>query len=102
MKRVVSIVSMVLALMTSMLITAQPANAYIAGCTFGFSSAGAFASCDKGDSAYYQVKVLCMNRFTNASRWAEGPWVPRGGQTPSTVTCSWYERYYGSPWAQGS
>lgn len=102
-RRITLAVASVVMMITASLTFAAPANAYIAGCAFGYSSVGAYAHCNKGDSAYYQVRVLCANRFTGGSRTVAGSWVPRGGQTPSVVSgCAWYEHFYGTPWAQGS
>lgn len=88
------------------LAVAAPANAYVGNCTLGYNIGGhigAYAYCSQGDSATYQVRVLCKNKFTKNSRWVSGPWVKRGGQTPSTVSsCAWNEAFYGTPYAQGS
>jgi len=102
-KRLATIVSAVIMFIAPIFVWASPASAYIAGCQVGYSSVGAYAHCSQGDSASYRVVVLCQNRFTLDSRNVYGPWVPRGGQTPSVVSgCEWYEHFYGTPWAQGS
>lgn len=102
-KRLVVVATSVAAFIIMTLALATQANAYVGNCALGYSSAGAYASCSQGNSASYRVGVWCQNKFTLSSRAAHGPWVPRGGQTPSVVSgCEWYEHFYGTPWAEGS
>jgi hypothetical protein len=88
-------------------VVSAPAQAYVANCVVGYNLngyVGAYAHCGGGTSTWYQVRVLCQNIFTKASVVRYGPWMPKSGQYPSTISgCEhWYQAFYGTPWVQGN
>lgn len=91
----------------SSMVMAAPANAIVWGCTTGYSTVGAFATCSNADNRTtdkYSVAVLCQNWFTKQSRVVYGNQVTVNSTTPSTVQgCGAFESFYtqgGPPWVK--
>lgn len=96
------LVSTILFSVSLAIMTPGAAHASVWNCSSGFGSAGAWAYCRNGDSANFQVVVVCQNVVTLSSRYQYGPARPVGGSQPSTTSCQWYERFSGQPWAKGA
>ena len=82
------------------IVSSTPAEAVVWNCRTGFSTSGAWGTCTAG-SGTYQVRVLCKNVITNASRVKAGNWVNLG-QVSVASNCGAFEVFYGSPWISSS
>ena len=87
-KKAATGIVVVLGIFVGMFAATAPAQAYVSGCTTGFSSVGAYAQCGFSSSGYYKVRVLCTNPFTGSSYFAYGPRKSTSSSSPSVATCN--------------
>lgn len=100
-RKAVAVVVALLASMAGLFLEASPASALVVNsrydCRINIVSTGSPGGGIGGIcynwGGWIQTVGLCVNNFTRASRFVEGPWVKN---SMSVARCSWSERPYSS------